>query len=425
MRTTRRTLLSLSGAATIAALAGCGRDSGGGTSQSSASPIASGAATGALIMWAMGTEGELLPKLVKEFESANAGVKVNVTALPWDSAYDKFNSAIAAGTTPDLAMVGTTWMPGFAAAGALDPTPPVFDKSKFFEGAYGTTEVDGAAYGVPWYVETRVVYYRTDLLEKTGLMAPAADWDALMAMAKAYQDKAGAKFGIGLQPGGTGSWQTVMPLAWSNGGAIISDDMSKFTFDDPKNVEALAYYQSFFTEGVANKMTTQTPTEAAFVDGSVPMFISGPWMRGVVETASGKPDFKDKYNVMVMPKKEQSASFVGGSNLGVFTSSKNRDSAWKLVQFLTEPATQVDWFKASTDLPSVQAAWDDPALSSDAKLAVFGEQLKTAYAPPSIATWEEVATKLDNAIEEVCVSGLDPETALKRVQQEATSIGMG
>ena len=117
------------------------------------------------------------------------------------------------------------------------------------------------------------------------------------------------------------------------------------------------------------------------------MFISGPWMMSAVETVGGE-GFADKYSVMTMPEKETSSSFVGGSNLAVFKDSENRDSAWKLVQWLSEPETQAKWYGISTDLPAVSAAWEDPALSGDEKLATFGTQLETAKAPPSFATWE-------------------------------------
>ena len=69
-------------------------------------------------------------------------------------------------------MVGTTWMGEFAGQDALDPTPASIDTSVFFPGAQKTTEVNGTTYGVPWYVETRVVFYRTDLAAKAGYTSP-------------------------------------------------------------------------------------------------------------------------------------------------------------------------------------------------------------------------------------------------------------
>lgn len=422
-RTTTATVALL---ATGLLLSGCGReDAGGSTAAQTGQDVSDGPATGTISIWAMGAEGEKLPELVKEFEEANPDVTVDVTAVPWDSAHDKFTTAIAAGETPDAAMVGTTWMGEFAGLGALDPTPPSIDSGAFFEGAWGTTEVDGTSYGVPWYVETRLVYYRTDLAEQAGWSEPPTDWDGLKQMATDMQSKAGAEYGIGLQAGGTGSWQTVMPFAWSNGAELTKDDGTAYNFDDPKTAEAVEYYQSFFTDGVADKNAPVQPTtEPDFVSGRVPMFISGPWMMSAVE-AQGGEGFADKYGVFQIPAAETSSSFVGGSNLAVFEDSENRDSAWKLVEWLSEPETQVKWYDISTDLPAVTAAWDDPALADDEKLATFGTQLETAKAPPSFPTWEQVVTEFDSALERVTKQDADVAESLTAVQGQADSIGTG
>ena len=406
------------------ALSACGRDNaaaGGGAEK--AKDISSGKATGTLTVWAMGAEGDKLPDLLKDFEAANPGVKVNVTAIPWDSAHDKFTTAITAGTTPDAAMVGSTWMGEFAGLGALDPVPPSIDTSSFFEGAQKTNEVDGTDYGIPWYVETRLVFYRTDLAKKAGITTPPTDWDGLKSMAKAMQTKAGAKYGMGFQAGGQGSWQSIMPFAWSNGADLTKDGGKAYNFDDPKILEAVKYYQSYFTDGISDKAAPNTPTtEPDFKSGRVPMFISGPWMMSAVEKVGVT---KDQYDVMQVPAKEKSSSFVGGSNFAVFKKSKNRDSAWKLVQWLSDPKVQAKWYGMSTDLPSVKSAWDDPSISGDPKLAKFGKQLETAQAPPSFPSWEQVATAFDTEMEKVMKTGADPESALKATQQQAESIGTG
>lgn len=422
--TTRKILAALSAAALLTTVSACGREAESEGPKSEAAAVEEGQASGELTVWAMGAEGEKLPELVKKFEEANPDVTVNVTAVPWDSAHDKFTAAIAAGTTPDVAQVGTTWMGEFVGLDALDAVPDLIDEDKFFEGAQQTTVVNDVSYGVPWYVETRMLYYRTDIAEQAGITGPAEDWEGLKDMAKAMQDEGDATWGISLQPGGTGSWQTVLPLMWANGGQVVNDDATEFVFDSPENVEALTYYQSFFEEGIANKAPAQGTTEQDFVSGKVPMFISGPWMMAAVEDTSGEADFADKYDVALMPEKESRASFVGGSNLAVFKDTKNRDAAWKLVDFLTEEQTQIDWFELTTDLPSVESAWDSKELQADEKLAKFGEQLKTAFAPPAIRTWEQVAEAFDAQVEKVTVTGADVAEALGIAQKDADSIGM-
>ena len=423
----RTSAITLAGVTVLAlTVSACGREDAGSAAPETGKAVSSGAAKGTITMWAMGAEGENLPKLTKEFEAANPGVKVQVTAIPWDAAHDKFTTAITANKTPDVAMVGTTWMGEFAGMDALDPTPGEVDKSAFFDGAQKTTEVDGTSFGVPWYVETRLVYYRTDLAKKAGITTPPTDWDGLKTMAKAMQDKAGAKYGIGLQAGGTGSWQSVMPFAWSAGADLTKDGGKAYNFDSPEVLKATQYYQSFFTDGISDKAAPATPTtEPDFASGKVPMFISGPWMMSAVEKAGGGDKFKDKYDVFQIPADKMSSSFVGGSNLVVFKNTQNRDSSWKLVNWLSDPKTQVKWYGMSTDLPSVKSAWQDPALTADEKLATFGKQLETAQAPPSFPTWEQVVTSFDSELEKITKSGADPAASLKTVQKQAESIGTG
>ncbi|WP_350273916.1 sugar ABC transporter substrate-binding protein [Kribbella sp. HUAS MG21] len=423
----RRRLVIGSAALTASALAlaGCGRseDTPGGGSQPTTT-VSEGPATGNLTVWAMGTEGEHLPKLMEQFKQANPGVNVTVTPIPWDAAHNKFTTAITANTLPDAAMVGTTWMGEFADLGALDPTPQGFDNSGFYPGALDTTKVGGTQYGVPWYVETRLVFYRKDLAAKAGFSTPPTDWDGLKAMAKAMKEKAGAKYGINLQPGGDGSWQTVMPFAWSAGAEITGEDQKEFTFDTPEMQEGLKYYQSFFTEGLAGTALPPNQTEAQFVNGQVPMFISGPWMAGSVAKAGGDA-IKPNIGVFQIPKNKTSTSFVGGSDFVVFKSSKNKDSAWKLVKFLSDPKTQAAWFKLSSDLPAVKSAWEDPSIASDPLLPVFGKQLEDAKAPPAIVNWEQVAKAFDTEIEKMAKSGQSPADTAKAIQTKASAIGTG
>ncbi|WP_248764093.1 sugar ABC transporter substrate-binding protein [Pseudarthrobacter sp. SSS035] len=411
------------GIAAALLLTACGRDSAGPAASSPAEAIASGPASGTITLWAQGSEGEALPALLKEFESENPGVKVNVTAIPWDAALSKYQTAIAGGTTPDVAQMGTTWMGDFA--DSFDATPKEIDASDFFPGSVKSTEVEGTTYGVPWYVDTRVVYYRSDLAEKAGITKAPETWDDFKTLATALKEKAGAKYGVQLPAGVAGSYLDTLPFQWSNGAKLMNDDGTKWTLDTPEAAEALKYYASFFADGLASKaVSTGTTAEASFVDGSAPMMMSGPWHVGLLNKAGG-PGFEDKYKVAPMPKEKTSTSFVGGSNLVVFKKSENRDSSWKLLQWLSKPEVQLKWYKATGDLPSQQSAWKDPSLADDNKLSVFGEQLKTTNNPPAVSTWTQVAAAADSEIEQIVKAGKDPAEALKSLQQAADSIGTG
>ena len=409
----------------VVALAACGRadDEGGGESSaaSQAPEVDTGAASGEISVWAMGAEGENLGVLADAFMEENPDVTVEVTAVPWDAAHDRIVNAIAGGEGPDVTMIGTTWMGEFAELGGIDATPSNIDPSQFFEGAWDTTVVNGTSYGVPWYVETRLVYYRTDLAEEAGVTEPPANWDDLKALAEGIQGT-GAEYGINLQPGGTGSWQTFMPFFWQAGGEIMDADGAAFTLDGEPCVAALTYYDSYFEEGLTAPAAGDVPMEGQFANGDVGAFISGPWMIGVVTDAGADPE---TWTVAHQPTEEAGTSFVGGSNLGVLADSDNKEAAWAFIEYLSQPEVQVTWFETIKDLPAVQSAWDDPALADDPLLSAFGDQLSDAKAPPAIATWEQVAAEIDGIIEQVTVGDMTPEEGCPAMQEAADGIGTG
>jgi multiple sugar transport system substrate-binding protein len=435
-----RRLAALLAASAIVAAA-CGSNDRGGGGGSSAAPGASGSAaasagsaapgspssqastgalSGQLTVWGMGNEGAKLSALADDFMQQNPNVKVSITPVDWGQAVAKLQTAIGGNQTPDVSQMGTDMMGQFAQTGALEPVPSDIDPGQYFESAWNTGVVDGTPYGVPWYVETRLLYYRTDIAEKAGITSAPKTWDELKAMAKAMKEKGGAQWGISL---GTKNWQELAPFIWSNGGDIY--DGQQFTLDSPQVVDALKFYDSFFEEGLAPKSVPEgfdiTP---AFVKGTHPMFFSGPWHLGLIKDAGGA-GFEGKWAVAPIPKKDSATSFVGGSNMVVFKDSPNKDAALAFVQYLSDPATQVKWYEEATDLPAVKSAWDDPKLAADKNVQMFGEQLNETKAQPAIPTWSEIADAINQAMEKVTTGSEPPDKGAQEMQQQATSIGTG
>ncbi|GAA2107955.1 extracellular solute-binding protein [Actinomadura alba] len=406
--------------ATGLVLSGCGRDAG--TSADKAKDVGAGKISGTVTVWAMGTEGEQLGAFAKEFEAANPGVKVVVTPMGFDVAHDKIISAIAGGATPDISMIGSTWMGELAKTGAVEPTPSnLIDKSAFFPGSWETVLSGGTAYGVPWYVETRAFYYRKDLADKAKVKAPTT-WEETQSFASAVKAKAGASQGV-YQNFRVGSWQEVVPLVWQAGGEIVEGN--KWTFDTPQMVSALTQFQSFYKKGTAPNKVAEGAFPQNFIKGEAAAFYSGPWMIYGLDKDGGA-GFDQKYDVAPYPKGSAGGtSLMGGGDLVVFKKSKNRDAAWRFIQWLSDPKTQVKWFQTTKGLPAVQSAWQDPALTSDKRVAVFGEVLKTAKTPPPYSTWEQVARVLEGEIQKVALLKTSPAEAAKVMQQKADDIGTG
>ena len=424
----------------IFSLAACGTNDGGGSGEvggatgvpgsagpdtGSAAPPASGAGgdvSGDLTVWAMGNEGTLLSAVGDAFMAEYPNVTVKITPVDWGQAVTKLQTAIAGGQVPDVSQMGTDMMGQFAETGALEAVPSSIDPSQYFESAWNTNVVDGTTYGVPWYVETRLLYYRTDIAEQAGVTAAPTNWAELKDTATKLQ-AGGAEWGMAL---GTKNSQEYLPYVWSNGGDVMADD-GTFTLDAPEAVEALTYYDSFFEEGLAPKSVPEgfdiTP---AFVSGSHPMFVDGPWQLGLIADAGGA-DIEGKWAIAPLPGKDSApgTSFVGGSNFVVFKDAPNKEAAWAWIDFVSRPETQISWYKTAAVLPAVQAAWDDPELSGDENLAMFGEQLSSTAAPPAIPTWSEIASAINENLEKVTAGDTSPEDGAAAMQEAATSIGTG
>ena len=74
-----------------------------------------------LDVWAMGREGEVVGELVPEFERENPGVTVRIQQLPFSAAHEKLLTAFVGDAMPDMAQLGNSWVPEFAALGAIEP----------------------------------------------------------------------------------------------------------------------------------------------------------------------------------------------------------------------------------------------------------------------------------------------------------------
>jgi multiple sugar transport system substrate-binding protein len=409
---------SASAGGSAAASGGAGASAGAGPSGSGGGAVSD--LSGELTVWAMGNEGTMLKPVVDAFNKQYPNVKVSVTPVDWGQADAKLQTAIGGGQTPDVSQMGTDMMAKFAGTGALEEVGSNFSSGDFFESAWNTNVVNGKTYGVPWYVETRALYYRTDIAEKAGITEAPGSWDDLKAAAKAMKEKGGAQAGIAL---GTKNAQEWLPFLWSNGGNIMSDD-GTFTLDSAESVESLKFYDSFFEEGLSPKSVPEgfdiTP---AFVAGSHPMTFSGPWHIGLFNSAGGE----GKWAVAPMPGKDgpPGTSWLGGSNMVVFKDSQNKDAAWAWVEFVSRPETQVLWYETATVLPAVEEAWSDPKLADDENFSVFGDQLKEATAPPAVQTWAEISTAINDNLEKMTTGNTSPEDAAKAMQEAASGIGTG
>ncbi|MFH1259115.1 MAG: sugar ABC transporter substrate-binding protein [Elusimicrobiota bacterium] len=372
-----------------------------------------------ITIWAMGAEGMKIAAVARKFEKENPGIRVKTQAIPWEAAHEKLVIAVVGGIPPDLAQLGTTWMAEFKAMDALSQLDDLAKQSKiiqadkFFSGSWNTCLIKDKLYGVPWYVDTRVLFYRKDILKKAGYEKPPATWEEFKELCQALVKDRGKekKFSIALP---IKDWGSVSLFIWQNGGELLAPL-------DPKFKEAVVYYKSFFDEKLApTKESADVDLYHAFSTGYYPMFISGPWT--IEQLRKGLPELNDKWDVAMLPKKLAPTSFVGGCNLVVFKGSKHKAAAWKFIEYLSRPEAQVEWYKNTTDLPSLKLAWKDPYIQSQPNIKVFEEQMKFTKSPPALPEWEQIADALQNRMEQMILNKKTIDAGLKAFDEDLREI---
>lgn len=378
--------------------------------------------------WAMGQEGEIVTQLLPEFERRNPGIRVEVQQLPWTAAHEKLLTAFAGDALPDVCGLGNTWIPEFALLGALAPLDgqiartPALDPKDYFPGAWDSGVIDGRLYAVPWYVETRLPFYRRDLLAKAGIAQPPRDWNEWRtAMAAIKREVGDQRYAI-LLP--LNEFEPLLNLGIQQPEGLLRDNGRYGNFRSAGFKRTLAFYKEMFDRGWAPRMSNTEISNVwnEFGRGFFSFYVSGPWNISEFRNRLS-PQVADAWMTMPLPGPDgPGASVANGTSLVVFRGSQRKDAAWKLVAYLSEPKVQLQLHALIGDLPPRRSAWANPQLADDPYAAAFRDQLERARPTPKVPEWERISEQLKVVGEQMIKGGLSVDDAAVELDRRADEI---
>ncbi|MBK9096671.1 MAG: extracellular solute-binding protein [bacterium] len=342
-----------------------------------------------ITFWAMGSEAEYVTKLVPEFERRNPDIKVKVQAVPWNAAQEKLITAFASDNTPDACQLGNTWIPQFSSLNAIISLDDFIDQSevikkdKYFSGIWDTNVLDSVVYGIPWYIDTRLMFYRTDIFERAGYKQPPKSWDELYDLCKKIKSlfPGQDKYAIYLP---TNEWVPFIVFGLQNGSPLLKDRNTRGNFSSKDYKEAFNYLINFHKERLAPIGISQvTNVYQALRDEYFSIYISGPWnINEYKKWMTG--DLADKWSTAPLPSKTgdkyPGVSVAGGSSLVIFRNSKHKTEVWKFIEYLSEKKTQIEFYKLLYNLPAVKEAWEDSSIANNIYMKAFYEQFNNVVA---------------------------------------------
>ena len=353
-----------------------------------------------LRFWAMGREAEAVAALIPEFERRHPGVRVALQQLPWTAAHAKLLTAYASDALPDVLQLGNTWVPEFAMLNALLPLEVRATRSAtvvqqdYFAGIWATNVVDGTLYGVPWYVDTRLLFYRRDLLRKAGFDHPPQSWDEWLTMQAAIKAQVGEQTYAVLLP--LNEFEPLLALSLQQAEPLLREGGRYGNFRHPDLQRSLAFYARMFELGYAPRASnTQIANPwTEFGRGYFSFYISGPWNIAEFQQRL-PPELQSAWMTAPLPGPDgPGASIAGGSSLVISRQSAQPDLAWRLIEYLSEPAVQRAFHQRVGDMPPRRSSWDTSSLADDVYAQAFRDQLERAKPPPAVPEWERIATEM-------------------------------
>ena len=382
--------------------------------------------------WAMGSEAEYVTKLVPEFEKRNPGIKVIVQAVPWTAAQEKLITAFASDNTPDACQLGNTWVPQFATLNAIVKLDDfinissIIKKENYFEGIWDTNVLDSIIYGIPWYVDTRLMFYRKDIFERAGYSQPPKSWDELFDLSNKIKTlfKGEEKYAIYLP---TNEWSQFIIFGLQNNALLLKDNNSLGNFSSKEFKEAFEYVIKFHKENLAPIGISQvTNVYQAFEEEYFSIYISGPWNINEFKKWM-KGDLSDTWLTAPLPAKYSEdypgVSLAGGSSLVIFKRSEQKEEAWKFIEFLSETSVQIEFYNLLFNLPAVKEAWNDSTIANNRYMKAFYAQFKHVVATPKIMEWEQIAYSKVQQYAELAARGvMSVEEALKNLDNDVDLI---
>jgi multiple sugar transport system substrate-binding protein len=394
-------------------LAACGGGSGGGGGTS-------GNQTIEFATQGLGGEGDASKKAVADFEKQNPNIHVNILPLSSksDDAYQQLTQRFVSGSaTPDVITADVIWPATFAKSGWIQPLDKFNPKkSDFFDGQIQGATYQGKLYGIPWFINAQGLYYRTDLVSQ----APSSPQAIVTAAKEATQKDPAIKTGFAFAGDKyEGVVTTFLCIAGGFGGGL---DLKHI--DSSQNVQALTYMKNLIYQ---DQVTPQAATswqepnlEQAYMSGQAAFALNWPYVFQEAE-ASGSP-VKGKTGWVPFPSSKSPKAALGGNDLVINAKSKHADAAYKFIQYMADPKTQITRALAAGDPPAVKSAYTDELFS---KAPYFKEEQKVfdAVTPrPVTPDWPKVSDALQTELNAALTNQKTPQAALSSAQQNVNQI---
>jgi multiple sugar transport system substrate-binding protein len=387
------------------------------------------------LVFAMGVDSSgTLQDLVDKFNEEHKGeFQVRYREMPADTGqyFDQLRTELqAAASEIDVIGGDVIWPAQFAANGwILDVSDrfPESERQQFLPAPVDSLVYEGAIYGVPWFTDAGMLYYRTDLLEQAGFSEPPGTWEEMKEMALKTAQDTGTRDGFVFQgaqyEGGTVNG---LEYIWTHGGDVLSGD--QVVIDSPEAVAGLETERSMISDGVASQAVStykEQETDPAFLGGRSIFARNWPYMYALSEDPEVSKIETAQIGIAPLPAGEGGQSFagLGGWNMMINANSQRQEEAWEFVKWMTSAQGQRQRALAATLLPTRKSLYEDQEILEKVPVIRLGkEAIQSTKSRPVSPYYSDMSLAMAEQFNLSLKGETDPQAAVQSLQEELTKI---
>lgn len=371
--------------------------------------------------------------IIPDFQKQNPTIGVEMTTTDWGSAFQKVTTGIAAGTAPDVMVIGGIWVAPLASKGGLLPLGQFVNempnKSDIYSAAWKDCEYQGHIYAVPWNLDVRTLVYRKDLFKEAGLDPgnPPTTWAEYLADAKKLTKisdgqmvRAGTLVGLDTS---IGVQQYFAQLFFQAGGSYYTAD-GKANFDSQAGRDAIKFFKKLFVDKVTSPSFV-TPNNSAdpLTLGTAAMEFSG--VSALQNARVYNPKVEKDIGFgrpLAMNASTKPTTVVWVNKVAIFKGTHNPDQAWKFASYITSAQRESKWAELVGNLPTRKSVAGMPPWSSQPNTQALLANMEYATVQPANPHMFEIPHIIKNILMDVVYDKVSPDEALKQMDQKINAV---
>jgi ABC-type glycerol-3-phosphate transport system substrate-binding protein len=350
--------------------------------------------------------------ILAQFQKENPNIKVNYTQIPWNEYFVKLNTAYSGGVAPDVLGLGWGQFGQLISQNkflAFDKNSVKLNTKDLYDVALKEGSYRGKLYGL-LLPEVRVFLYRKDYFKEAGLNPnkPPRNWKELQQYAIKLTKRNGNRVErAGLDVATANGQQMFSTMLWQLGGDLWDEDGQPL-FNTKDGVKALTYLVD-----LKNKYNTVIPSDVQSLTG--PVFMNGYAAMAYMQTQA-LPQLEekagDKLGYALPTKEKTNTALIAGTFLAVSATTKEKEAAVKLAEFLYSPNAMWDIYKGINFLPTRKSLEARFIKDSPEKNKIFSAALKNSRGFNKSPVFTEANKTISLALEQAYYGRKTPKEAL-------------